>query len=599
MISVAKKLISFLDGRARVTLYILLVPRFIVAALEMISIGMVIPLLQVAMSGQQAPFLNLIPNISNELNVSNLIAIVGFLFVVFFIIKNIFILATIYLITRFTQKNLALFSQRMFNLYLRRNYVFYLDKNSADIIRNLSNSAGACFDGLRLLLTILMDTLLALGAMILLLIVETSVTLLVGSFLTLAAFGLYRGLGPFLHAWGGKAYFFESKVIQSINQGLGAIKDIKVLNCHDNILASFISQTNNLAKFATRSITANQSPRLFIETLVVIICVILVIVLVDHYNSIDKVVETLGLFGMAALRLMPSMNRILGSAAELRHRTTMVDSLYSDLLEGEQELAIQEKNRVSPPLKFEKEIALAGISYSYPNSQSLVLNNISATISKGSSIGLVGESGSGKTTLADTLLGLIKPDEGELLIDGKNAFDNITGWQCHMGYVPQEVYLFDDTLLNNIAFGVLYDSIDYKAVGRATRMAQLDTVIDDLPNGHNTMLGERGVRLSGGQCQRVGIARALYRDPDVLVLDEATSSLDSKTEWEVSNAIEAFSGVKTLIIIAHRLSTLAKCDQLIFLKEGKIIDRGSYDELVKRCPEFARLVEIQQRECQK
>ena len=593
MFTVIRQLLAFLDHRSRRQFFLLSVPMLGIAFLEMVSIGMIVPVVQVVTNGNQAKILSFLPNALAAMETVDLILLAGGVFAAFFVLKNLVILAMIYLITFFTQRKLAQFSQRMFDLYLRRNYTFHLEKNSAEVIRNLSNSAGACFDGLRLFLTIVMDIFLTAAALILLLLVEPIITMVIGVILGLAAHVLYRVLSPLLNHWGAQVYSFEAKVIKSVSQGLGAIKDIKVLNCQPNIIHTFTGQTNSLAKYTARSITANQSPRLFIETLVVLTSVAVVLVLFQLNESIDQVVALVGLFGMAALRLMPSLNRILSSATEIRHRTAMVDSLHLDLTEGIREAEKKRQLDAGSPMPFTSEIKLENISYKYPESQAQVLNGVTLKVNKGMAVGLVGESGSGKTTTADIILGLLEPGAGRLSVDNEDAFENIRRWQSHLGYVPQSIYLLDDTLRRNIAFGVLDDRINDEALARSISMAQLNSVISELPDGVETVIGEQGVRLSGGQRQRVGIARALYRDPDVLVLDEATSSLDSQTEWEVSNAIDALAGQKTLIIIAHRLSTVAKCDQLVFLKEGRVVDVGSLNELNERCPEFERLVDLQ------
>jgi ATP-binding cassette, subfamily B, bacterial PglK len=592
MISTARKLLSFLDDKSRKQLYFLLLPMLLVAALEMLSIGMIIPFIQIIMNSGDRATLTWLPPQLVEMSSNEILILSAAAFAAFFVVKNTFILVMIFVVTRFSQRTLAQFMQKMFGLYLQRDYTFFLQRNSAEVVRNLSHSASAAFGGLRLGLNMAMDILLTLGACLLLLIVAPKVTTLAVFALLLLSVGLYKTLGPLLHRWGKQAFFYEAKVIQSINQAFGSIKDIKVLNCQDAIGLPFSKQTNQLARYATRSTTANQSPRIFVETAMVLGFLIVIFVLLETRDSIDDVISTIGVFGMAALRLMPSMNRILSGTTEIRHRTALVDSLFQDLQDGTKEVPLSKTDNASAPIPFENKIELRELSFNYPSADRSALDGISFTIEKGMSVGLVGASGSGKTTIADIILGLLSPQTGKLLADGQDAFDNIAGWQQHLGYVPQFIYILDDSLRNNIAFGIREDEIDDHTVMHALKLAQLDAVLDDLPDGLDTLLGENGTRLSGGQRQRVGIARALYRNPSVLIFDEATSSLDGETELEVNKALEALSSTKTLIIIAHRLSTVRACDQIIFMKDGKVNAIGSFDALRTENPEFQRLVKL-------
>jgi ATP-binding cassette subfamily C protein len=435
-----------------------------------------------------------------------------------------------------------------------------------------------------------MDILMTLAACLLLLIAEPKITISVGLTFLIFGVGLYKFLGPFLHKLGKESFVYEARVIQSINQAFGAIKDIKVLNCQSAIIEPFGHQTAQLARFATQSITANQSPRLFIETLFIIGFVIVLLALLNFSESINEVISIVGLFGMAALRLMPSINRIISSATEIRYRTQMVETLYQDQLDGLRQVDLINRSTNNTPITFKTSISLIGVTYNYPATKKAALNGISFEVKKGFSVGLVGESGSGKTTSADLILGLLKPTAGQLMADGQDISLNLPSWQRLLGYVPQFIYILDDSLRRNIAFGITDNKINDEAVITALKLAQLENVLEELPDGLDTVLGEHGVRLSGGQRQRVGIARALYGNPEVLIFDEATSALDSETELEVTNAVERLAGAKTLFIIAHRLSTIEKCDMLIFLRKGNVIDTGTYSELMSRCGEFRQMI---------
>lgn len=594
MLGVTRKLLAFLDSRSRKQFYLLFAPMLATAILEMASIGMILPLSLTIFEGGENKYIALLPFLPSAAEPQKLLLYMVGAFMIFFIVKNAAIMTMLYVITRFTLTKTAHFQQRMFDLYLKRPYSFHLQRNTSEIIRDLSGSINAAFDGLRLILNLLMDVSLAVAASLLLLIVEPKLTLGIGLSLLIMGTAFYRFLAPLLQMWGEKAFILEASIIQSINQGFGAIKDVKVLNCHAYLNKTFTNKTNNLATLFTRSIIANQSPRLVVETIIIIGFLVVVMVLLELRGSVGDVISVLGLFGMAALRLMPSMNRILNSMTEIKQRTAMVDSLFKDYQDGLASVKDLKGAKANGALPFNKGIHFKGVSYSYyaDSNEKPALKNIDLHIAKEETLGVVGPSGAGKTTLVDILMGLLTPSEGVMLIDGVDAFTDICAWQRHLGYVPQHIYLMDDTLKRNIAFGVEDELIDDDRIDALLRMAHLDKVAANLPNGVETMLGEQGVRLSGGQQQRIGIARALYRDPGVLVFDEATSSLDSETELGITQTIEKLAGEKTMIIIAHRLSTVRTCDRLVFIKDGEISDVGSFNELQKRNQDFARMAQL-------
>ena len=307
-----------------------------------------------------------------------------------------------------------------------------------------------------------------------------------------------------------------------------------------------------------------QLPRLWLELLAIAALAVLLISMTMQGKPMIAVLPTLALFAAASFRLMPSANRILSGIQQLRFGLPVVDMLHHELT-----LANEAPDAKAKPISFENTLALKCVSYTYPTANKQALNNVDLTISKGDMIGFIGESGSGKSTLIDIVLGLLSPDEGFVVVDGVDVQSNLRGWQDQIGYVPQNIYLTDDTLRRNVAFGLSEEDIDNNAVERALQAAQLQNFVDTLPQGVNTVVGERGVRLSGGQRQRIGIARALYHDPAVLVLDEATSALDNETEAEVMDAVISMHGKKTILIIAHRLTTIQRCTNLYQIKHGR------------------------------
>ena len=596
MLIIYKKLFSFLDEKAKRAFFYFVPLLLFVSLLEIVSIASIIPLMSAAFddTGAWAGTMTWAPKILEDMDKKTLLYLFSFIFIGLFVFKNFFILAVTYFINRFTMNNQARFQQFMFKLYAHRTYSFHLKRNTAELIRDLSYSISHAFDGLRLTMIMLMDILLAVAACLMLLVFEPEASLIISLALVVFGFVIYKFLAPMLQHWGAETYELEAKVIQSINQVFGAIKEINVLNNHDFFFRGFARETNSFARVMTISITANQSPRLFIEVFVVAGFLITFSLLFELRGTFEGVFTTVGLFGMAALRLMPSINRILGGLNEIKRRTVLVESVYTDYQAGLDDLKTAEAETDSPAITFERDIAFRDLYYNYETGteDKPVLSSVDFTISKGQSVGIVGPSGAGKTTLIDIFMGLLRPVQGEILIDGVDAFTDPRGWQKRLGYVPQQIYLIDDTLRRNIAFGIDDAAIDDDRLNTVVRMAHLETVVSDLPQGLDTVLGEQGVRLSGGQRQRVGIARALYHDPEVIVFDEATSALDSEAEHEISKAILGLAQEKTLIIIAHRLSTVRLCDKLIFLKKGRIADMGTFEELMDKSADFLRMVQL-------
>jgi ATP-binding cassette subfamily C protein len=335
--------------------------------------------------------------------------------------------------------------------------------------------------------------------------------------------------------------------------------------------------------------TFSDLPRLLIEGLVMGSVLLVVGFMLLLKQDMQTLIPTLGLFAMAAVRLMPSMNRILSGLTSARYYSASVNNIYHDLKELENVPSSPNERVVSESFSFNQSIKLENISFRYHGAEKDSLKDVSLTILKGQSIAFVGPSGAGKTTIVDALLGLLEPGSGRVLVDGVNINTNLAGWQQKIGYIPQPIYLSDDTIKRNVAFGVEDDKIDDEQVWTALRAAQLEDFIVSLPDKLDTLVGEHGVRISGGQRQRIGIARALYHNPEILVLDEATAALDNETESEVTKAIEALSGTKTIIAIAHRLTTVRNFDCLFFMKDGKIVDAANFENLLQNNIDFQKM----------
>jgi ATP-binding cassette, subfamily B, bacterial PglK len=371
----------------------------------------------------------------------------------------------------------------------------------------------------------------------------------------------------------------NENIIRLINQSMGNIKITKIHLLEDFFINDVAENTKNI-KYATSKFWAFLIvPKLVIETILIISIASMVIVFLNKGYSSSEIVALLSMIGIASLRLMPSINNITNSISAIRHGNIVIDKLYNDL-QSLNNMYIKKSS--SKLINFEKSISLHNINYRYNKSDELVLNNINLSIKKGESIGFIGKSGAGKSTLIDIILGLIEHSRGNIMIDGINIDTNDEHWKKILAYVPQQIFLIDDSIKNNIAFGIDENNIDSIKIDKILKMVNLDVLIEELTDGIETIIGENGVRLSGGQRQRIGIARALYKDPQILIFDEATSALDTDTEKVVTDAIDKLGDSKTMIIVAHRIDTLKKCDTIYELANGKIVWNGNYKELVLR-----------------
>ena len=543
---------------------------FLGMLLETLGVGLVIPALSLLTQNDIAsnypalqPILQTLGNPSQQnLIVGGMLTLVGV-----YLVKTLFLAFLAWRQMRFAFGVQAQFSQRLFKVYLHQPYTFHLQRNSAQLIRNVINEVSMVTGNAILPGMILLTELLVLfGLCGMLLIVEPRGTLIVVSVLGIAAWAFHHFTHRHIERWGLARQHHEGLRLQHLQQGLGGAKDVKLLGREANFLEQYRQHNVQSAHVGQMQSVLLQLPRLWLELLAVSGLAMLVISMLAQSRALDAVLPMLGLFAAAAFRLMPSASRILNAVQALRYGLPMIDTLYTELNLGIPEVA--DASYLSAP--FDVAIELRRVTYTYPGAAEPALKDTSLVITRGELVGFVGVSWAGKSTLVDILLGLLTPDEGEVRVDGKNIQENLRNWQDQIGYVPQSIYLTDDTLRRNVAFGLPDEHIDDFAVQRAIQAAQLTNFVASLPNGLATIVGERGVRLSGGQRQRIGIARALYHDPAVLLLDEATSSLDTVTEHDVMQAVTALHGSKTILIVAHRLSTIEHCDQVYQMKQGEL-----------------------------
>ncbi len=470
-------------------------------------------------------------------------------------------------------------SGRLFMGYLNQPWTFHLARNSAQLILNITNEVSVLIEtALQPGLVLITEGLVLLGVAVFMCCVSPIITLTVVIVFGLIAYILQHFSRKHIVRWGQARQHHEGLRVQHLQQGLGGAKDIKLLGREKDFFDQYNYHNLGYGQVGKKQKTLSELPRLWLELLANLGLVVTVLLMIAQNKTLDSLVPMLAFFAAAAFRLMPSINRLLGAVQNIRYCVPVINTLHDEIkLFNDVRPIIQNKNT----LIFEHALTLEHVSFKYENTKTYVLDNLSLSISRGSSVGFIGASGAGKTSLIDVVLGLLPPEKGCVNVDGVSIYDNLRAWQNLIGYVPQTIYLIDDSVRRNIAFGLSNDLIDDAAVRRAVKAAQLEQFISNLPDGLDTLVGERGIRLSGGQRQRIGIARALYHEPEVLVLDEATSALDLDTEKEVMNAIDMLQGSKTLIIIAHRLSTVARCDRVYKIKNGQIIAEGDFDAVTQ------------------
>jgi ABC-type multidrug transport system fused ATPase/permease subunit len=559
--------------------------------METLGIGLVVPAVALFMEEDLSsaypalnPFIQWIGNPQRQqLVVWGMSALV-----LIYVAKTLYLAFLIWEQNRFNNRVQVHLSQRLFTLYLRQPYAFHLQRNSAQLIRNIVSEIGYFLStGLTAIMTLITESLVLAGIVSLLLVVEPlgsiGIVVVVGA--TCLIF--QKATKSKVIRWGQQRQLHDGLRIQQVQQGLGGAKDVKLLGREQDFLDQYNLHNVKTARACVNLSILQAMPRLWLELMSVIGLSTIVLIMVAQGKTAVSVIPTLGLFAAAAFRLMPSVTKIMISAQSVRFGQSAVNMLREELrLEVEPEIPPGEA------WKFSDRIELQQISFSYPASSRQAVRDLSLFVKCGETVGIVGPSGSGKSSLVDIILGLLHPDSGRILIDGRDMWDHLRGWQNQIGYVPQSIFLTDDTLRRNIAFGLPADQIDEIAIQRAVRSAQLESFVSSLPEGLETIVGERGVRLSGGQRQRIGIARALYHDPGVIVLDEATSALDGSTENEVMDAIHALRGSKTVIIVAHRLSTVESCDRIFRMDAGLLVETGPPSDILRKLASSHSKVEL-------
>jgi ABC-type multidrug transport system fused ATPase/permease subunit len=581
-ISIFNKIIFLLTPHQKKQIFILGMMLFVGTIFEMAGLGILLPILGLLLTpdiGLKYPVLK--PYLEFLGNPTQIQLVVGGMVVLVFIYlaKSIFLLFLIWRQSKFTSELAAELSHKLFKGYLNQPYSFHLQRNSAFLMRNIQSDITQFSNVSQAAITLSLEFSLLIGVAFLLIIAEPFGAMVVTGFLTVSAMFFQRLTKKKLLYWGKQKQSLSGLVNKSLQQGFGGVKDIKVLGRENQFLKEYDHHNVSLSRIMMRISTLNLVPRSYLEFLAVTGLAGLIVMMVLQGKSLELLIPTIGIFVAAAFRMIPSVNRIMSSTQTIRFSRPVIDMLYDEFHMIENNGSMKGESRSKIQLK--EAIKIENLNFQYQDAPNRAVNHVSLEIKKGESIGLVGPSGSGKSTMVDLILGLLSPESGRILIDDKDVKDNLRNWQNQIGYVPQSIYLTDDTLRRNVAFGIPEEEIDNNAVDNAIKAAQLDSFIATLAEGLQTFVGERGVRLSGGQRQRIGIARALYHDPEILVLDEATSALDTDTEDKVMKSVNILKGSKTLILIAHRLSSLQQCDTIYQMEKGEIIQKGSAKDMLR------------------
>lgn len=580
------------DSRKKLPSLVLL---FVVSSVaETLGIGLLGPFFAIVSNPeliQSNPILQSIFGILNLQSDELFIVFLCAFIVTIFIVKSILYFFSKFYILHFSHFHRGKVVERLNKAYLNSDYSYFIGKNSANLLNNITaETQSFCY---KILLSLLYGVSnFIILTFLLTLMLATDSLLLIATLAALApVFLLTYAMKNKLRVWGRAGSESMRSIIRTLNHGLGGFKETRVIGCSPYFESQMAEYTHQYAHAASLKASFDMLPRILIETtLVTLILLFIALSQLFLTRSSDSIVASLSVFAVASIRLLPAASQAISTLGSLQSTRHVVDILYADLKEAEVQLTkyslgfsnntVKKFSSPSSTMSFKDHIRLDNILHTYLETNEPAINNISLKINKGESIAFIGKSGAGKTTLVDIILGLLTPQNGDITVDGVSIYSDLRAWQNVLAYIPQSIFLLDETIERNIAFGVPDHLINHEKLQQSIVAAQLEELVIQLPSGIHTRVGERGVMLSGGQRQRIGIARALYHERDILVLDEATSALDNETERRVSKSIQDLSGNKTVIIIAHRLSTVEHCDKIHLLEKGQIIKSGSFQDVV-------------------
>ncbi len=579
----------FIISARKIELLLIVFLFVVISLLDAIGIGLIGPFIGLAVKPETIERNALVYSIYKNLDLKSInqfIALIGLSIIVLFCFKSFFYYQIQTYVLKFCYTQQVLLRLRMLHTYLALPYTFYLKTNSAHVIQTISTEVE---NFTRSIAVPLLNSIANAFVLVVVLLLMAKTDLLA----TVSIFGiLLLAVVPFhyfrhtIASWGKEALNANTETIKVVNHAIDGLKTTKLIGCEGFFENQLLVQSNKFARVASLFHSFQTLPRIVVELLLITFVVGFVSLSLSIAERSENLISVLGIFAIASVRIIPSASQLLMCLGVLRNSKPTLDRIYLDLKELETTESKKYLEMSSDVIAdkhtqvFTDSIVVDKISYSYPQTTTNSLTEVSLTIKKGESIALVGKSGAGKTTLVDILLGLLIPESGDIQVDGSSVYGDLRAWQNLVGYIPQSIFLMDDTIERNIAFGVPDEKIDSQRIDEAIKSSQLIELVEKLPNGIKTFVGENGVRLSGGQRQRIGIARALYHESEILVLDEATSALDNETESLISDALKELGRTKTMIVIAHRLTTVEHCDRIYEMSNGRIIRCGSYQEIV-------------------
>jgi len=575
--STLKLVFRLLEGKDRIRMFVAFGLILLGSLLEMIGLGLVIPVVQVVVGGDRRAEYVWLPEWFERLTYTRFIQVLMLALVLAFFIKNVFLLGSSYFQQRFQLAVSNRIVQRLFETYLRQPYEFHLQNSSSVLVRNVQEYSSAVVStGVAPLLTLMTELVTGVGLLSVLFLVQPISTLILLSTFGLAGLLVVVLLRRRTERWGAERIEHRGVLMETLLAGFGGIKEIHLFGRDREVVDTHRSSLHHAARSSYMFGLLQSTPRAMFEVIAVGGVALVVVSSTARGQDIRDTTLIVALFGVVAFRMLPSVNRIIQAVQQFSFGRAALEGATRSLELRQQ---LNESLHKEPRDRFER-LEIAGMQYRYFGTEVLAADIDSLTIRAGESVGIVGESGSGKSTLVDLLIGILNPQGGAIRVNGRDIRTNRRYWQDRIGYVPQYVYLMDTTIRKNVAFGLPEQAINDEDVERALEMANLLEFVQGLPNGLSTVVGERGVRLSGGQRQRLGIARALYGNPEVIVLDEATSALDERTEREIVESLREISHDHTLVIVAHRISTLAHCTRMIRLDCGRIVEEGTFEEVV-------------------
>ena len=564
------------------------------AFFEVVGVASILPFMSMVLDPDQISsnqILSFLYNFFNFDNVETFLFYSGIAVLVLLALSNFFSAFMYWAITYFSKMQGHIISMRLLKHYLSNNYLFFIERNSSDLGKNILSEIDRVVKG------VVLQALQAISKAILTIVVLAFLIYInpIIAIATILSIGgaylfFYIITRSYLSRIGEKQSIALFHRFRTVDEAMMGIKDIKLKSLERNFIGRFRQPSIDNARFSAQSLVIAILPRYLLETVAFGGIISIILILLSNDVLISEIIPVLSLYAVAGYRLLPAVQNIYSAQSMIKYNHPALMIIINDLKEIEQAGKNKQSNKVSQKIIFDKKITLDNILYKYPKSKKNVIDGVSLSIKKNTSVGFVGSTGSGKTTLIDIILGLLNPMNGNIMIDDIVIDDNnLLSWQNKISFVPQMIFLIDESIRSNIAFGIEPNQIDQDKVVKAAKLANLDSFVNDLPEKYNTLVGENGVKLSGGQRQRIGIARALYNEPEVLVLDEATSALDGITENYVMEAIESLSKKLTLITVAHRISTIENCDMIYFLEDGKIKDYGTFSQLISKNAQFKKM----------